>query len=122
MILGSFISYAIYWPAQARNFQRIQKDYRVVAIVPAFNEETHLLHQSLESILNQSFPVSAIHVVDDGSVTKLVELVHPKITYHYQSNQGKRYAQKKALDSLNPQDYNYVLAVDSDSVLDYQAV
>lgn len=122
LILGSFISYAIYWPAQARKFQRIQKDYRVVAIVPAFNEETHLLHQSLESILNQSFPVSAIHVVDDGSVTKLVELVHPKITYHYQSNQGKRYAQKKALDSLNPQDYNYVLAVDSDSVLDYQAV
>jgi glycosyltransferase involved in cell wall biosynthesis len=70
----------------------------VSVIVPTYNRR-HLLELSVESILNQSFSVSEIIVVDDGSSDGTPEAVgrlldenprwREKVRFLYQENQGQ---------------------------------
>lgn len=90
---------------------------RVVAIVPAYEEEPQLLRAALDALLRQTFPVDEIHVMDDGSTVHPVEpFAHPKIRWHRQPNGGKRYAQAGVLQKLRREDFDFILTVDSDSV------
>ncbi|MDT0435646.1 MULTISPECIES: glycosyltransferase family 2 protein [Streptomyces] len=90
---------------------------RVVAIVPAFEEEPELLRAALDALLRQTYPVTEIHVMDDGSAKAPVRpFPHPKIRWHRQPNGGKRCAQAGVLQTLRRQDWDFILTVDSDSV------
>ncbi|WP_128803685.1 MULTISPECIES: glycosyltransferase [unclassified Streptomyces] len=90
---------------------------RVVAIVPAYEEEPELLRAALDALLRQTYPIDEIHVMDDGSVTQPVQpFHHPKIHWHRQANGGKRHAQAGVMQKLRRQDWDFILTVDSDSV------
>ncbi|MFJ8153904.1 glycosyltransferase [Streptomyces sp. NPDC094468] len=90
---------------------------RVVAIVPAYEEEPGLLRAALDALLRQTCRIDEIHVVDDGSVQHPVQpFDHPRIVWHRQANGGKRYAQAGVLQKLRRTDWDFILTVDSDSV------
>ncbi len=90
---------------------------RVLVIVPAYNEEPELLKATIEALLNQTRLPDSIHVIDDGSAVPSEEYVHPLVTWHRQDNQGKRHAQANVLKIFKAEDWDYILTVDSDSVL-----
>lgn len=90
---------------------------RVVCIVPAYEEEPHLLKAALDALLRQTFSIDEIHVMDDGSVQYPVQAFdHPRIVWHRQPNGGKREAQAGVLKKLRRESWDYILTVDSDSV------
>ncbi|MET9081406.1 glycosyltransferase [Streptomyces sp. NPDC004237] len=90
---------------------------RVVAIVPAYEEEPALLRAALDALLRQTYPIDEIHVMDDGSADHPVQpFDHPRIVWHRQPNGGKRLAQAGVMQKLNRADWDFILTVDSDSV------
>ncbi|MGW4803278.1 glycosyltransferase family 2 protein [Kitasatospora sp. NPDC004272] len=96
---------------------------RVVAIVPAYEEDPQLLDDTLRALLRQTRPVDEIHVVDDGSARYPVRpFDHPRVRFHRQDNAGKRRAQAAVLAELRPAEWDFVLTVDSDSVADDDAL
>lgn len=104
---------------------------KTTVVVPAYNEDPVLLYNCLDSIMTQSRPVQEIYVIDDGSnksdYTEVkqwfeVESAKKGVESHWirQPNGGKRHAQSQAFRrALNT---DIFITVDSDSVLDYQAV
>lgn len=94
----------------------------VVAIVPSYNETEVSLHRTIKAILAQSYPVQSVIVVDDGSDIPIIPFEHPRVQWYTQKNQGKRYAQVNALKKLNLKTIDYLLTVDSDSVIEVDAV
>lgn len=95
---------------------------RVLVLVPAYNEEPELLRNTVQALLRQTRPPDAIHVMDDGSAVPVAFFYHPLVTWHRQENQGKRHAQVNVLTLFDPDDFDYVLTVDSDSVADRDAL
>ncbi|MFF3323194.1 glycosyltransferase [Streptomyces sp. NPDC002889] len=98
---------------------------RVVAIIPSYNEENiEGLYATVWSLINQSRPVAAVHVVDDGSAVPVVPFDHPLVTWHRQPNGGKRAAQATAIRHIqgHGESFDYVLTVDSDSEVHKDAV
>jgi glycosyltransferase involved in cell wall biosynthesis len=97
---------------------------RVLAIVPAYEEDPAELDACIWSILNQRGAEAAeVHVVDDGSKDRAVRnWYHPRVFWHYKPNGGKRDAQCHVLDQLNAENFDFVLTVDGDSVLDPDAL
>jgi hyaluronan synthase len=95
---------------------------RVVAIIPAFNEEPELLRNAILAMANASRPPDEIHVMDDGSSPAVQPFNHPLVTWHRQANAGKRHAQAAVLGKLNRNDVQFILTVDSDSVLHPRAL
>lgn len=88
---------------------------RVVAIVPAYNEDTELLYACIESLLAQTVHVYEVVVVDDGSEVPALPYQHPRVTWMRQPNQGKRHAQVNGLRGREWADF--IVTVDSDSVV-----
>ncbi|MEZ0076457.1 glycosyltransferase family 2 protein [Planotetraspora sp. GP83] len=101
---------------------------RVVAIVPAYNENTEALNSTVAALLNSSRPPDEIHVVDDGSSNPAVRFAHPFVHWHRRDNGGKREAQAFVLRELRWARDNgrgradFILTVDSDSVVDRRAI
>ena len=95
---------------------------RVLAIVPVYNEEPELVHAVVQSILRQTILPDEIHIVDDGSAIPLATFEDPLVTWHRIPNSGKRHAQAHVLKLFAPQEFDYILTVDSDSVLDDDAL
>lgn len=94
---------------------------RIVAIVPTFNDQTHMLHACIESLINGSVKPDVIYVVDDGSAVPAVEYYHPLVKWVRQENQGKCHAQVNAL-KMETEPYDFVLTVDGDSIADKHAL
>ncbi|MFE9131883.1 glycosyltransferase [Streptomyces sp. NPDC007148] len=104
----------------------------LVAIIPTYNEDPSTLRRSLRSILAQSRPVSLVHVVDDASgdlsaVRAAEEMAEQfaragiGLRIHRQTeNKGKREALAVGFRASPGADA--YLCVDSDTVLDPQAV
>lgn len=103
----------------------------VVTCVPVYNEDPQLLKRCLASIISQSRRPNHIYVVDDGSTTGTYKEVKKwtreaakqakiKLTWVRTKNQGKRHAQYMAIKATPKADI--YLTVDSDGILDYQAV
>jgi hyaluronan synthase len=89
----------------------------VLAIVPAFNEEPQLLGPAIEALLNQTIVPDEIHIMDDGSLQHPVRpFANSRVVWHRQPNGGKRHAQANVLGTLDPDDWDFILTVDSDSV------
>lgn len=70
----------------------------VSVIIPTYNR-AHLLRQCLDSIVGQTYPVSQILIIDDGSIDSTREMVQSyvaqrpawkdRIEYVYQENKGQ---------------------------------
>lgn len=96
---------------------------RVVAIVPTYNEDPELLRNTVLSILNQQRArVDEVHVIDDGSTIPAEKLDDPRVVWHRHENAGKRGAQAYVLRRLRKEDWDFILTVDSDSVLHPKAL
>jgi len=95
---------------------------RVLAIVPAFNEDRWNLIGCVRSLLAQTVDVD-IEVIDDGSTEPVLPFAHPRVTWRRQPNTGKRGAQVEVLKAhgrlsagrWRSNRYAYILTVDSDS-------
>ncbi|MFY1669529.1 glycosyltransferase [Plantactinospora sp. WMMB334] len=119
-------------PATAtRRKQRRLDALRVVAIVPAYNEDTAALRACLASMIGQSRRPQEIHVVDDGSTTTDYPDVRRWFTaaclaagiapmWTRVRNGGKRHAQAVAVRATPEADVYWTC--DSDSVSDPEAL
>jgi hyaluronan synthase len=86
---------------------------RIVAAVPAYNEEPAALHECLDALLSGSVVPDVVHVIDDGSDPPLDRYEHERVIWHRQENQGKRWAQ---VNGLRDEKADFVVTLDSDSV------
>lgn len=119
LLVSLFTLSGIYW----KSFTHLPPAAgRVLAIVPVYNEEPELVHDVIRSILRQTILPDAIHVVDDGSAVPLQTFEDPLVVWHRTENAGKRHAQAHVLERFHPNEFDYILTVDSDSVLDDDAV
>lgn len=118
-LIAYFMLSGIYW----KSFTHLPPaSGRVLAIIPVYNEEPDLVHEVVRSMLRQSILPDAIHVVDDGSVVPLETFHDPLVTWHRIENSGKRHAQAHVLRMFEPDEFDFVFTVDSDSVLDEDAL
>ncbi len=96
---------------------------RVAAIVPAYDEDPDELKTVVRSILRQSVPPDIVFVVDDGSKVPVGQPFYdPKVIWLRKENGGKRSAQVHALNHMDPADWDFILTVDGDSILDRYAL
>lgn len=86
---------------------------RIVAVVPAYNEDPYTLRACLDALLSGSVVPDVVHVVDDGSVQPIEPYRHGLVRWHRQENQGKRWAQ---VNALREEKADFVVTLDSDSV------
>ena len=69
----------------------------------------------MKALLAQTVPVDIV-VIDDGSVVSVAPTVHhPRVSWLWQENTGKRGAQVNVLRRFSRDDYQFILTVDSDS-------
>lgn len=96
---------------------------RVLCIMPVYNEESELVHEAVKAILRQTILPDAIHVVDDGSYPPLKPFYDSTglVKWHRIENSGKRHAQGHVLKMYTPNEFDFILTVDSDSVMDIDA-
>jgi hypothetical protein len=97
---------------------------RIVAIVPAHEQDTGDLHACIWSILNQrGAEVEEVHVVDDGSTRRPVEpFAHPRVRWHRTENGGRHAAAGYVLDRLEPDYWDFVLIADAHCLLGEQSL
>jgi hyaluronan synthase len=87
---------------------------RVVAVVPAYNEDPAVLRACLDALLSGSVVPDVVQVMDDGSDPALEPYEHGLVVWHRQTNQGKRWAQVNSL--RDETDADFIVTLDSDSV------
>lgn len=102
----------------------------VAVIIPEYNEEPMMFEKNIESCLNQDFK-GKYHIVavDDGSRKKeAITLVknkyggsHNLTIIEFEQNMGKRHAQKAGFD-LTDKEYDYIVTIDSDTILESDAI
>lgn len=100
----------------------MSKGKKVAAIVTTFNRGRKI-KATVDSILKQSFEVGRLVVVDDGSsdADYLEEIVNSRLTVkRFKTNKGVVWARNYGISELL--DYEYLLFVDDDIVLDRDCV
>ncbi|MCU7722227.1 glycosyltransferase [Actinoplanes sp. KI2] len=97
---------------------------RIVAIVPAHEQDDDDLNACVWSILNQrGVVVKEVHVVDDGSTELPVRpFSHSRVRWHRTRHGGGHAAAGYVLDRLQPEDWDFVLIVDGACVLAERSV
>jgi glycosyltransferase involved in cell wall biosynthesis len=97
---------------------------RIVAIVTAYEHGADDLRACISSILEQGdVEVDEVHVVDDGSTLRPVEpFAHPRVRWHRTRHGGAHAAAGYVLDRLQPEDWDFVLLVGADCVLDQRSL
>lgn len=102
------------------------KQYKVAAVIPAYNENAEALILTLKSILAQTYPIDKIYIVDDGSpdqtgynaiknfIDNNEDLCQNVILHKLEQNAGKRHAQGWA---FLQSDAEVFFTVDSDSYI-----
>jgi hyaluronan synthase len=114
-------------PRQERELNKL----KVAVLIPAYNEDEELLKNCIQSLLRQTRKPDVIEVVDDGSLDDypvvrawLGQLKgrYPGITLRWTrtKNGGKRHAQATGI--RHTMDADVYLTVDSDTILDPQAI
>ena len=71
----------------------------IAVVIPTHNRVT-FIERAIDSVLNQSFVVNEIIIIDDGSndgTREVIKTKYPKINYVYQSNKGISAARNKAI-------------------------
>ncbi|MCI2239947.1 glycosyltransferase [Kineococcus sp. TRM81007] len=119
VLVTCFLVSGTFW----RSFSHLNPAHgRVLCIVPVYNEEDHLVHAAVRALLRQTILPDEIHVVDDGSVVPVGTFDDPLVRWHRIANSGKRHAQAHVLRMFSAREFDFVLTVDSDSVLDDDAL
>jgi hyaluronan synthase len=117
-------------PARTSSRQQRQlNEMTMVVQVPVYNEDPVALRACLESVFDQTRQPDRIRVVDDGSADPLPVIRDWYLdecarfgidgTWTQQHNQGKRHAQ---MNVLRHDDSDIIVTLDSDSILDRQAL
>jgi len=109
------ITFCVVTVIKGRRFPAEPAVGRVLAIIPCYNEEQAAVDLTVRALLAQTYPIEQIHVIDDGSKVPVVPWDQPPVTWHRIKNVGKRGAHCHALRLFGPEDFDYVLTVDSDS-------
>lgn len=100
------------------------KNYKVTAIIPAYNEGIVVKHP-IKSLLSQTYPNLEIIVVDDGSTdgtykqAKFFEKIDSRVKVYKKKNGGKAKALNFGISKSNGE---LILCIDADSKLDKNAV
>ena len=119
LITTGYMTAALKW----RTFKYLpMAEGKVLAIIPAYEETSESVKQVVRSLLHQTRLPDKIYVIDDGSSTPIEGFKDPRVTWLRQDNQGKRHAQVNALRRHSADEFDYILTVDSDSVLDPDAL
>jgi len=122
-VIGLLITYFLLSGIHWRTFSHLPAAHgRVLCVVPVYNEDPDLVHETVRALLQQTILPDAIHVVDDGSRVPVPTFEDPLVHWHRIENSGKREAQAHALSMYEPGEFDYVLTVDSDSVCDEDAL
>jgi len=95
-------------------------------VVPCYNEERHLLIQTVESILKTDNIKKEIIIVDDGSKNGIWETIKElqkksdqiKI-FKFDQNKGKRFAHKLAIEQSTK---DFIVSIDSDTIIAKNAI
>ncbi|UCB42549.1 MAG: glycosyltransferase [Dehalococcoidales bacterium] len=86
----------------------------VSVVIPTYNR-AHLLPETIQSVLNQSFRDFEVLVVDDGSTDNTAEVVSTfPVKYFHQTNQGAPTARNKGMELTQSK---YIVFLDSDDAL-----
>lgn len=89
----------------------------VSIVMPTYNR-SHLIGESIQSVLNQTYPEWELIVVDDGSDDNTGELVkgfnHGRIRYHFEEHSGSIAAIRNA--GLRRAGGEYIAFLDSDDL------
>ncbi len=96
-------------------------EYKISIIIPVYNR-SNLLTDTIQSCLDQSFPVYEIIIVDDGSVENIYEVLgsfaeNDQLKFQYfkfEKNKGAQYARNKGIELANG---NFIQFLDSDDIL-----
>ena len=88
---------------------------KVSVIIPTYNR-AHLITESINSVLTQTYQDFEIIVIDDGSTDATKEIVqdyiraHTNIRYIYQKNRGPAAARNSSPSSVQPPAANTMTA------------
>ena len=96
----------------------------VSVLMPVFNTKAYL-HRAIDSVLTQTYKTIELVIIDDGSTDGSSPILDDyaqsdtRITLIHQTNKGVAYSKKKLLSEAKGE---YVVFVDSDDRLDYDAI
>lgn len=92
----------------------LDNPYRISAVIPTYNRE-NTIKRCLDSILNQTYPIFEIIVVDDGSTDKTVDIIEKeyagRVTVFRQKNKGAQAARNAGIRMAKG---DYIAFLDSD--------
>jgi hyaluronan synthase len=100
---------------------------KMAVIIPCFNEDPDLVEESIRTVLEAEGTKQVI-VIDDGSTngvqTRLRELAEelPVELHEFSENRGKREALHHAVTHMLHDDTEFVVTIDSDTVLEREAL
>ena len=100
---------------------------KIAVIIPCFNEDPDLVEESIRTVLEGEGRKQVI-VIDDGSTngvqTRLRELALelPLALHEFPENRGKREALHHAVTHMLDDDSEFVVTIDSDTVLEKDAL
>lgn len=88
----------------------------VDVVIPSYNSQTYL-RQAIESVLQQTYPIKQLIVVDDGSTDETRALINrikdKRIKYVYQQNQGLSTARNTGIKNASSE---YIGFLDADDI------
>ena len=102
-------------------------DEKIAVVIPCFNEDPELVEESIRTVLDGEGRKQVI-VIDDGSTngvqSRLRELAAalPISLYEFPENRGKREALHHAVTAMLDDDVDFVVTIDSDTVLEHDAL
>jgi len=91
-------------------------NFRISVLIPCYNQENHI-RQTIEAIINQTYPPDEIIVVDDGSTDHSVELIKqlPIKLIQHETNKGPSIARNTALQHSSGE---IIIYIDADAYAD----
>jgi hyaluronan synthase len=109
-----------------RIYQRYWRD-KIAVLIPCYNEDPELVEQSIRTVLEAKGHKQVI-VIDDGSTNGVQERLRalaarwPIIVHEFEENAGKREAIHYATTHLIDDDVEFVVTIDSDTILEPDAL
>ena len=100
---------------------------KIAVLIPCFNESPELVEQSIRTVLAAEGRKQVV-VIDDGSTNgvqeRLAQLAEelPIAVHYFPANRGKREALHVAVTRLLNDDVEFVVTIDSDTVLEPDAL
>ena len=100
---------------------------KIAVVIPCYNEDPELVERSIRTVL-AARGLKQVIVIDDGSTNGVQERLRelaatlPITLHEFEQNAGKREALHYATTRLLDEDVQFVVTIDSDTILDYDAL